>query len=832
MVRHGLKHIFQKPTPDIDSSDRTQQLRSKTIYAGTVNLAQTLAQGSNQKYKTYNGPYEVAAHNLIASRSYDDLLSVTKGKVLLNQLPLNSNSNAYYQKNFAKGQMYEGNYNQFDPSHNFVGHTGCNNSVLVYDIGATGFTGPASYDTNGGFIGATGSQDNNKRIFIDPNHCYYSNPCLLDASYTKFVGPVLPGTTGPGQFNAQQIISADQYRGFSYPMSKFNLTCEQQILNQAIGPLFCPLEPPVNTVPPVISGNALVGSLLSVVSNGTWSNSPTSFTYQWYSGANPIPSQTTTSYTTIAGDIGSAITCQVVAINAGGSSAPATSNSIVVIPPPPSIILEYNANQGPSFVWSGVSFTLDATLPNYSYTAITTSIPASQVPGFSQLTQVTIDSSVTSIGNYAFKVCTALTSVTIGSSVTSIGANAFQTCSALTSITIPNSVTSIGDNVFSVCTALTSVTIGNSVTSISAAAFSSCSVLTSVIIPNSVTSIGTNAFNECYALTSITIPNSVTSIGITAFTSCTALTSVTIGSSVTSIGNFAFYNCSALTSVIIPNSVISIGNSAFQSCVVLTSVTIGSSVTSIGNSVFQGCTTLSSVTIGSSVATISNSAFQSCVALTSVTIPNSVTSIGDSAFQGCTTLSSVIIGSSVTSIGIQAFYACSQLASITIPNSVTSIGQSAFQLCIALISVIIGSSVSSIGTNAFQGCSALPSVIIPNSVFTLSQGAFGSCSSLTSVTFTLPSIITVIRYAVFANSGLTSITIPNSVTTIELNAFGSCTALTSVTIPSSVTSIDNTAFSSSGLTNNTLTIPTVNGLGISGSPISFYGATNVTVNYT
>ena len=365
MVRHGLKHIFQKPTPDIDSSDRTQQLRSKTIYAGTVNLAQTLAQGSNQKYKTYNGPYEVAAHNLIASHSYDDLLSITKGKVLLNQLPLNSNSNAYYQKNFARGQMYEGNYNQFDPSHNFVGHTGytgCNNSVLVYDIGTTGFTGPSSYDTNGGFIGSTGSQDNNKRIFIDPNHCYYSNPCLLDASYTKFVGPVLPGTTGPGQFNAQQIISADQYRGFSYPMSNFNLTCEQQILNQAIGPLFCPLEPPENTAPPVILGNSLVGSVLTVDSHGTWSNNPTSFTYQWYSGANPIPSQTMTSYTTQQADIGLAITCQVVAINAVGSSAPATSNSTVVVPP--SIVA----------VGVGITNTIATSTNGTSWTGLGTSI--------------------------------------------------------------------------------------------------------------------------------------------------------------------------------------------------------------------------------------------------------------------------------------------------------------------------------------------------------------------------------------------------------------------------------------------------------------------------
>ena len=600
MVRHGLKHIFQKPTPDIDSSDRTQQLRSKTVYAGTVNLAQTLTQGNNQMYKTYNGPYEVAAHNLIASRSYDDLLSITKGKVLLNQLPLNSNSRDYYQKNFAKGQMYEGNYNQFDPSHNFVGHTGCNNnSVLVYDIGTTGFTGPASYNANGGFIGATGSQDNNKRIFIDPNHCFYSDPCLLDASYTRFVAPVLPaGITG--RFNAQQIISADQYRGFSYPMSNFDLTCKQQLPDQAIGPLFCPPEPE-NIAPPVILGSSLVGSVLSVVSNGTWYNSPTSFTYQWYSGATPIPSQTSNSYTTVTGDIGSAITCQVVAINARGSSAPEPSNSIIMVPP--SLVLQYNAPQTAPFNWGGVTFILGTSLPNYSYIAVTTSIPVSQVPGFAQLTQVTI-----------------------GSSVTSIGANAFEGCTALTSVTIPNSVTSIGD--------------------------------------------------------------------------------------------YAFQGCTALTSVIIPNS-----------------------VTSIGVGVFSQCTTLSSVTIGSSVATISINAFFQCTALTSITIPNSVTSIG--------------------------------------------------------------------------------------------IGAFGN-SGLTSVTFTPPSIITFIGVSAFISSGLTSITIPNSVTTISNSAFEGCTALTSVTIGSSVNSIGNSAFLSSGLTNNTLTIPTAtaNALGISGSPISFFGATNVTVNYT
>ena len=225
MVRYGLKHIFQKPTPDIDSSDRTQQLRSKTVYCGTVNLAQTLANGNNRVYKTYNGPYtvenQVGIYRLTASRTYDNLLSITKGKVLLNQPPLSSSTDTYYQENFANGQMYEGNYNHFNPIINVSND--CNDSVMVYDIGITGFTGPASYNANGGFIGATGNEENHNRIFIDPNHCYYSDPCLKDASYTRFVTPNLTGLTGNAQFSAQQIINADQYRCFSYPMSNFIL---------------------------------------------------------------------------------------------------------------------------------------------------------------------------------------------------------------------------------------------------------------------------------------------------------------------------------------------------------------------------------------------------------------------------------------------------------------------------------------------------------------------------------------------------------------------------------------------------------------------------------
>jgi hypothetical protein len=102
MVLHGLKRIFQKPTPDLSSSDRTNQLRSKTVYAGTVELSKTLEKNNN-RYQTYNGPFEIAKKNvytdatLVASASYKDLLDITKGKVLLNQLPLTDLTYTYYE---------------------------------------------------------------------------------------------------------------------------------------------------------------------------------------------------------------------------------------------------------------------------------------------------------------------------------------------------------------------------------------------------------------------------------------------------------------------------------------------------------------------------------------------------------------------------------------------------------------------------------------------------------------------------------------------------------------------------------------------------------------
>ncbi len=253
----------------------------------------------------------------------------------------------------------------------------------------------------------------------------------------------------------------------------------------------------------------------------------------------------------------------------------------------------------------------------------------------SGLTSITIPNSVTSIGERAFEYCSGLKKVIVKDIAAWCGimfADSYYSNplyyakhiysdedTEITNLIIPNSVTSIGDRAFYYCSGLTSITIPNSVTSIGDYAFSSCSGLTSITIPNSVTSIGGGAFADCSGLTSITIPNSVTSIGGGAFADCSGLTSITIPNSVTSIENYAFLSCSGLTSVTIPNSVTSIGGSAFSGCKGLTSITIPNSVTSIGEWAFENCSGLTSITIGSGIKTIYSSAFASCPDLTDVT---------------------------------------------------------------------------------------------------------------------------------------------------------------------------------------------------------------------
>ena len=185
------------------------------------------------------------------------------------------------------------------------------------------------------------------------------------------------------------------------------------------------------------------------------------------------------------------------------------------------------------------------------------------------VTHVTLDPSVTVIGEYVIHGCTSLVSVDIPKSVTTIDEYAFAGCTSLVSVIIPTSVTTIGYNAFSGCRSLVSVIIPTSVTTIGEWVFHGCTSLVSVIIPTSVTKISKAAFRLCPSLVSVVIPTSVTTIGECAFTSCRSLVSVIIPTSVTTIDDYTFSGCTSLVSVIIPTSVTIINQGAFDGCTLL-----------------------------------------------------------------------------------------------------------------------------------------------------------------------------------------------------------------------------------------------------------------------
>jgi len=94
---------------------------------------------------------------------------------------------------------------------------------------------------------------------------------------------------------------------------------------------------PVNTAPPTISGTTTVGQTLTA-SNGTWSNSPTGFAYQWLrcnGGGNncaAVANGTQQTYTLVGADAGHTLRVKVTATNADGSASAQSAQTAVVAP--------------------------------------------------------------------------------------------------------------------------------------------------------------------------------------------------------------------------------------------------------------------------------------------------------------------------------------------------------------------------------------------------------------------------------------------------------------------------------------------------------------------
>ena len=151
-------------------------------------------------------------------------------------------------------------------------------------------------------------------------------------------------------------------------------------------------------------------------------------------------------------------------------------------------------------------------------------------------------------------------------------------------------------------------------------------------------------------------------------------------------------------------------------------------------------------------------------------------------------------------IGDLAFYLCKSITNINIPNSVTTIGNLTFYGCESLTNINIPNGVTTIGNSAFDGCESLTCITIPSSVVIIIGNSFYGWHGILnneSKAFIYEDHVlfnknktTLIAY----RAKETNYTIPNSVTTIEEYAFSSCKFLTNINIPNSVTTIGERAF--------------------------------------
>lgn len=222
---------------------------------------------------------------------------------------------------------------------------------------------------------------------------------------------------------------------------------------------------------------------------------------------------------------------------------------------------------------------------------------------------------VTAIKGEAFADCGNITKISADSWLKSIGENAFGGCTSLEAVKL-NSAVDMGWKVFAGCISLESFEIPQGTAKIPYKAFDGCVSLKDIVIPDSVKNIDMNAFSNCRALERIVIPDGVNELTVGVFTGCVSLKSAVLPDSVTSISDSAFYQCTGLESICIPSGVIEIGNWAFASCINLKNVVLPAQVERIGENAFYDCRNLEKIYIPKSVEEIGKSAFKDCKNLT------------------------------------------------------------------------------------------------------------------------------------------------------------------------------------------------------------------------
>jgi len=453
---------------------------------------------------------------------------------------------------------------------------------------------------------------------------------------------------------------------------------------------------------------------------------------------------------------------------------------------------------------------------------------ASTLPGWSatygsKVTEIIVDDTVTTIGNYLFYGHSALQKVTFGSGLTRIGDYAFANCTAfeaqdaewncpvtefgsyafancsIKNAGIPATITKLGIGVFS----------GNPVEQISYRA-TAAAAHTADVVPFSGLADSVD--------TTITIADSVTSVPAFMFYKA-EVEKINIGTGVASIGEAAFSG-SKTAEVAIPN-----GNAAYRvnadgnlyTADNLTIIaylgkhqdaayTLATGVNTIAAGAFYGHPYLERMTFDATVINIGKEAFFACEKLESIAVNDFM---DEASFLAEVTVgenwsgnAEVIFSGLAWDIGVTkgamtaTLYSDGRLAitgSGLMKNWASASAVDWYSKRNTITKVTFDGDIQSIGAYAFSGCESLSDCVLPDSVSSIGQYAFFDCKGITI--FRVPDKVTTINTYTFANcTSLYWVDCGLGVQSIEPFAFAGCPTARYIAINGSATEVKGNAF--------------------------------------
>lgn len=453
---------------------------------------------------------------------------------------------------------------------------------------------------------------------------------------------------------------------------------------------------------------------------------------------------------------------------------------------------------------------------------------ASTLPGWSatygsKVTEIIVDDTVTTIGNYLFYGHSALEKVTFGSGLTRIGDYAFANCTAfeaqdaewncpvtefgsfafancsIKKAGVPATITKLGSGVFS----------GNPVEQISYRA-TAAAAHTADVVPFSGLADSVD--------TTITIADSVTSIPAFMFYKA-EVEKINIGTGVASIGEAAFSG-SKTAEVAIPN-----GNAAYRvnadgnlyTADNLTIVaylgnhqdaayTLATGVNTIAAGAFYGHPFLERMTFDATVINIGKEAFFACDKLESIAVNDFM---DEASFLAEVTVgenwsgsAEVIFSGLSWDIGVTkgamtaTLYSDGRLAitgSGLMKNWASASAVDWYSKRNTITKVTFDGDIQSIGAYAFSGCESLSDCVLPDSVSNIGQYAFFDCKGITF--FRVPDKVTTINTYTFANcTSLYWVDCGLGVQSIEPFAFAGCPTARYIAINGSAAEVKGNAF--------------------------------------